>query len=541
MSGRLRVATASSGILSLHLLSACGGGGDGAETNEVLAGKQTTYAISGAVTGLGTASLTLSNRDITRNSAETLTVLGTGATEVRFNFLTTLPAQTDFAVSVIAPFPANVGCSVVNASGRISSTAVSNVQVNCLPNTYNVSGTVTNLMGSGLRLRINGGETVDVSPGTNAPFTFSTALGSGTGYSVTVIQQPVTPSQICLQTASASGAPTGSNIDDVIINCLSKFGRFLYLSNTASSGSPPMWLFSIDPLTGALTPGPTPIVSTGQFVRSLLTHPSGRYAFSLANGWHVSSFSIGEAGQLTWLSTAFPSYIDTELPDQNTVSFLQTDPLGQYVFASGINVAPHTSGANVSGSIDRYSVGVVGQLSFALRSLSSGASVPQAATTPSGRHIAFVPLRAVHPSGAYSYVVNAIASTVTQFNVDGSGVLTPASTPVVAVGQGTSSISVSPNGQHAYTLSQTGAAIWQFSINETTGALSPISPATISTCAQPASFVMESSGRFAYVACATDSTLQQFSVGTDGGLSFVTTFSTPQSGTPGTISIAGPS
>jgi len=59
----------------------------------------------------------------------------------------------------------------------------------------------------------------------NGNFLFATLLINGSDYAVSVLQQPITPSQICV-VSSSSGAVAGSDITDVIVTCTTGSGIF---------------------------------------------------------------------------------------------------------------------------------------------------------------------------------------------------------------------------------------------------------------------------------------------------------------------------
>ena len=82
--------------------------------------------------------------------------------------------------------------------------------------TYTVGGTVTGLTGRGLVLQNNGGDNLAISG--NGAFTFSTALASGSRYTVTVRTQPGSPTQTCT-VANGGGAIASANIANLLVNC----------------------------------------------------------------------------------------------------------------------------------------------------------------------------------------------------------------------------------------------------------------------------------------------------------------------------------
>ena len=73
--------------------------------------------------------------------------------------------------------------------------AVAAVVTGSAPPTYTVTGTASGVVGSGLVLRNNGADDLQVSH--DGTFAFTTALTSGSGYSVTVATQPSSPRQNC--------------------------------------------------------------------------------------------------------------------------------------------------------------------------------------------------------------------------------------------------------------------------------------------------------------------------------------------------------
>ncbi|MGB2626024.1 MAG: kelch repeat-containing protein [Candidatus Acidiferrum sp.] len=81
---------------------------------------------------------------------------------------------------------------------------------------YSIGGTVSNLVGTGLTLLDNGGNSLPVLPGATT-FTFPTKVASGKTYAVTVSSQPASPAQTCTVT-SGSGTAT-ANVVSVGVSC----------------------------------------------------------------------------------------------------------------------------------------------------------------------------------------------------------------------------------------------------------------------------------------------------------------------------------
>ena len=167
----------------------------------------TNYTVGGSLTGLEAGQTV-----VLRQGAETLSSTNNGA----FSFPTPLADGSSYSV-VIDEQPSNQVCDVTNGSGSISSSDVTNVSVSCVTSDFSIGGTVTGLEGSGLVLQNDGGD--DLSIAANGSFTFATALADGSGYDVTVLTQPGSPSQTC-NISNSSGTLAGADITDVAVSCI---------------------------------------------------------------------------------------------------------------------------------------------------------------------------------------------------------------------------------------------------------------------------------------------------------------------------------
>jgi hypothetical protein len=108
-----------------------------------------------------------------------------------------------FILTVVASFFL-ASCGSYQAPGS-SSTSI----------TYTIGGTISGLSGTGLVLQDNGGNNLPVSA--NGSFAFTTAIASGSAYSVTVLTQPSSPAQTCVVTSGSGAAST--NITSVQVTC----------------------------------------------------------------------------------------------------------------------------------------------------------------------------------------------------------------------------------------------------------------------------------------------------------------------------------
>ena len=352
-----------SGLL-LVAVTACGGGYGGGE-GDGGGGGGVTYTVGGMVTGLTGSGLVLQN-----NGGDDLEVSTTGA----FTFVTGLANGAAYAVTVkTQPSSPTQNCAVSHGSGTLGAANVTNVAVACTtPATHTVSGSVHELAGSGLVLQNNGGD--DLSISTSGTFTFATPVASGSAYAVTVETQPSGPAQTCSVGGGAGGNGTGTiedaNIENIRVLCGLHFAyaanagddtlsvytiasftgalaavgtpvatgtspyaiagspdrRHVYVVNQASND---IWAYSIDSMSGALTPIPGSPIATGTDPQALAFDPSGAYLYVANNGSNdLSAYAVNAStGALTPLSTA--TYATGTGP-----SAVSIDDSGKFVFVA---------------------------------------------------------------------------------------------------------------------------------------------------------------------------------------------------------------
>ncbi len=184
------------------------GTANGNVTNVAVTCSTVTYTIGGTITGLTGTGLVLQD-----NGGNNLTVAA-GATS--FTFTTAIPSGSTYSVTVLTqPTNPTQTCVVTNGSGTANGN-VTNVAVTCSTVTYTIGGTITGLTGTGLVLQDNGGNNLTVAAGATS-FTFTTAIPSGSTYSVTVLTQPTNPTQTCVVT-NGSGTANG-NVINVVVTC----------------------------------------------------------------------------------------------------------------------------------------------------------------------------------------------------------------------------------------------------------------------------------------------------------------------------------
>lgn len=191
----------------------------GANINDITINCVTeTYSVGGAISGLAGSGLVLQN-----SNGDQLSVSGTGS--VGFTMDTALEDGSAYQISIVSqPSSPSQICSVVNGAGVLNGANIENISIDCqtiAPDSYSVSGTVTNLNGAGLVLQNNGGDNISIIGTGTIGFTFNTPLMNGSDYDVSVITHPSSPNQECFVT-NAAGTISGANVNNVAVNCVTR-------------------------------------------------------------------------------------------------------------------------------------------------------------------------------------------------------------------------------------------------------------------------------------------------------------------------------
>ena len=177
-------------LLLVAALTACSGGKD--------------YQVKVQVTGLAGSGLVLVN-----NGTDDLRISSNGTHAFRVDY----PFAYPYKITVRAqPTGPDQLCSITNAEGRLTK-SVDSVRVSCI-NAYRVSGTVTDLRGTGLQLLNNSVDRLSISA--SGAFIFSRLLADGSSYQVSILSQP--GNQLCTVN-NAAGVIDGANITDVQVIC----------------------------------------------------------------------------------------------------------------------------------------------------------------------------------------------------------------------------------------------------------------------------------------------------------------------------------
>ena len=229
--------------------------------------------------------------------------------------------------------------------------------------------------------------------------------------------------------------------------------------------------------------------STPTPVASCVPSSKPEFAYALT-GYAVSMYTVNSCtGAFT---TTTPTSVSTgyEYPQNDNSEQMIADPLGRFAYVA--NLVSNVSGPS---TISMYTI-----------NSTTGVLIPTTpATVPTGW---FPQTIAIDPLGRFVYTANTDDSTVSMFTINQTtGVLAPtkpASLSTMISGELLSQpsfLTVDPAGKFLYvTVSLSdGAAVFMFTINQTTGVLTPTSPATVSTGGIPFQVVVAPSGKFAYV------------------------------------------
>ena len=264
------------------------------------------YTIGGAVTGLSAGQqVTLYN-----NGGDALVISGDAPTG-NFTFATPVAFQGSYNVTVNQQ-PQNLTCSAAaqTAAGAGVNANVSSVVINCTPNNYAISGSVSGLAaGQTLTLANNGGtgsNAVTVTGGGTGTDAFSFAapvsyLGS---YSVAVSTQPTGES---CTVASGSGSAVSADVTNVAVNCATTYNAVSALRFSAAQVANAQWN------VGACTTTNTCIINSD--------NPGTAY---------LTPFT---QGQFNWSSCGSGAYVAF---DPNMVAGVQdtTNPYAENLYAA---------------------------------------------------------------------------------------------------------------------------------------------------------------------------------------------------------------
>lgn len=175
-------------------------------TNIAVTCSTDTYTIGGSVSGLTSGTqLVLDN-----NGGDALTLNANGT----FTFVMPVSYGGSFDVTVGSQ-PVGQTCTVSRGMGSLVTSNITNVSVLCATDTFPISGSIAGLTANGLVLKDNGGDALSI-PANGSTFQFAVPVSYGSGYNVTVFQQPI--GQTCTL-GNTSGTNVTAPVNNVTVAC----------------------------------------------------------------------------------------------------------------------------------------------------------------------------------------------------------------------------------------------------------------------------------------------------------------------------------
>lgn len=501
-----------------------------------------SYTIGFTVSGLSGTGLQLTN-----NGANTVSVSGNGS----FTFTQPVASGGTYAVAVSQqPSSPTQTCIVGNGNGTVGSANVTNVTITCSTTTFTVGGTISGLSGTGLQLRNNGGAAQSVS---GATFTLTPGVASGAAYSVTVAQQPTGPAQTCT-VANGSGTIGSANVTNVAVTCRS---RFAFISN--ESGSSLVASYSVGTNGGLANVSAIPVASnsvisgahaTGVAVAST-THVVVATDTDSQDG-ELQVYTLGSGGQLS-----FASRIRTDQPCG--VGGSHPSPSGgpcgldNQAGTGPISTAPETVVIHPNGRFVYVMDGVArGACTTTANPCSPPAGYPASGSRTIRRYTlnpasgtltyndqhyceGFIAL-AIDPQGRFLWCTSYLERRIYEFRIDQStGALTFGTGTFIGLSDGDILLGVDPNGQYVYGYHEGDHTIDSYSINQSTGHLTNLTdpgggPNKVFGVTT-SSLAVSANGRTLY--SATSSGIVAYSLGSDGRIGSILGTYNPAGGLSG--------
>jgi hypothetical protein len=172
-----------------------------------------TYSVGGRVSGLVDGTRVV----LQNNAGDDLAITANG----EFNFATELLDASPYKVTVLnQPTSPNQTCKVTSGAGTISAGDVTDIAVDCVLNTYKISGTVSGLP-EGDRVVLQNNNSDDLEVTANGGFTFAKPLDDGSDYKVTISGLPKKPNWTC-DLENAAGTLAGRDVTDIAVDCFPK-------------------------------------------------------------------------------------------------------------------------------------------------------------------------------------------------------------------------------------------------------------------------------------------------------------------------------
>jgi uncharacterized repeat protein (TIGR01451 family) len=326
-------------------------------------------------------------------------------------------------------------------------------------------------------------------PAAAAPFVYVANKGRDGIYNISQFDAPLSRGGALtpLMPATVPGGPIAEAI------AVSPQGNSAYVVSLRNDGpsASEVWQYSINPITGQLTPKSPATVATGAGAYDIAVTPDGKNAYvtdSAANA--VSQYSINPTtGNLTPKSPAKVA-IRGGIP-----LLIAVTPNGKYAYLVRLK-----SNTDFRGDISEYRIN---QSTGTL----NPTPVATVATTRGAEGLA------IAPDGRSAYVSGVMPGAVSQYSINPkTGKLTPKSPATVDTGPGSHDLAIAPDGKNVYVITVENNTVSQYPINPSTGALSSRPASTAATVLHPQSIVIAPDGKSAYVTSENDGKVSQYAI-----------------------------
>jgi len=413
--------------------------------------------------------------------------------------------------------------------------------------TYTVGATVSGLSGSGLALSNNGSDTLSVSA--NGAVTFAKSLATGSGYSVSVVTQPSSPSQTCTVT-NPNGTVASINVTSVSVTCTTNtYSVQPTVTGLSGSGLVLQNKFA-DDLTvtqsGAATFA-TKVQSGATYRVSVLTQPSNPVQTCAIENGSGTVTNAAAAPTISCVTQSPWTLLTVNLYD-NSISLFALDPLtGQPRSRGAVSVSAWPLGpppTDITGDV----ITGDGQGRFVYLLNSGAASIGAFRLDVASASLQAIPNGTVstgtgpvsltsHPNAKMLYAVNSGSNDISAYAIDQTtGVLSPVSGSPFKAGTTPFKLTVDAAGRFAYVTNSASNDIYSYSVDANTGALSEIAGSRVPAGTSPFEVLLHRTGKFAYVANVGSANIFAYAVdASTGKLSAIAGSPFATSGIPGDV------
>jgi 6-phosphogluconolactonase (cycloisomerase 2 family) len=282
---------------------------------------------------------------------------------------------------------------------------------------------------------------------------------------------------------------------------------FLYAVNTKSDE---ISQYSASPSDfGALTPLGPSTVRTGPFPYGIAIDPQGNSVYvanqgsASASANVVSQYTINQnTGRLTPKSPA------TVATGRGPVA-IAVAPNGKSAYVvSGPNAVWQYNINPATGALTPKSPATV----------ATGPNPEPIAVTPNGKYayVANCPRCSAKPRNWHSASPSKPAvNTIWEYRINQTtGALSPKPTAIMAIGTGANAIAITPDSKSLYIAIN---SVWQYNIDPATGKLTPKSPATVPAGGSAHDLAIEPDGKNVYVVTVATNTVSQYRINPSTG------------------------